>query len=96
MQNAEPRRPDVTPVLAELYWLHIHYGTQFKTILITFKITTQSRLHCMVPELLIPYFSPRPLRSGIQWLKVLGLKQRGEDAFTVLVPTVWNKRPLTI
>ncbi|KAF7650904.1 hypothetical protein LDENG_00119220, partial [Lucifuga dentata] len=92
------RREHITPVLASLHWLPVHFRIQFKILLITFKAT-----HGLAPSyisaLLMPYIAPRPLTSADQKLLHI-LRSRfttkGDRAFSVVAPTLWHQLPLNI
>ncbi|KAF7642855.1 hypothetical protein LDENG_00249600 [Lucifuga dentata] len=59
------RREHITPVLASLRWLPVHFRIQFKMILNTFK-ATHGQAPSYISALLTPYIAPRPLRSADQ------------------------------
>lgn len=92
------RSEHITPVLATLHWLPVHYRIRFKILLITYK-----SLHGLAPlyisELLTPYVASRSLRSENQMLLAVPrskLRTKGDRAFSVLAPLLWNKLPLGI
>ena len=105
VQNAAARlltgtrkREHITPVLASLHWLPVRYRIEFKTLLFVFKC-----LNGLAPiylsELLEPYAPTRALRSADQLLLVVPkakLKLRGNRAFAVAAPKLWNELPLHI
>ncbi|XP_032375874.1 uncharacterized protein LOC116692015 [Etheostoma spectabile] len=105
VQNAAARvltgtrkREHITPVLASLHWLPVHFRVHFKILLITFKA-----LNGLAPSYLIQllnrYTPSRSLRSADQLLLVVpGSKRklRGDRAFSVCAPKLWNALPLTI
>ncbi|KAF7652734.1 hypothetical protein LDENG_00092660 [Lucifuga dentata] len=55
---------------------------------------------CLCPSaLLTPYIAPRPLRSADQKLLHIPrsrFKTKGDRAFSVVAPTLWNQFPLNI
>ncbi|KAF7660620.1 hypothetical protein LDENG_00278410 [Lucifuga dentata] len=61
------RRERITPVLASLHWLPVHFRIQFKILLITFK-ATHGQAPSYISALLTPYIAPRLLRSADQKL----------------------------
>ena len=88
----------ITPILASLHWLPVHFRIHFKIILFAFKA-----LNGLAPpylsELLQPYIPSRSLRSADQLLLAIPqtrLKCRGERAFAVAAPKLWNALPLHI
>uniref|UniRef100_A0A3B4GYQ8 Reverse transcriptase domain-containing protein n=1 Tax=Pundamilia nyererei TaxID=303518 RepID=A0A3B4GYQ8_9CICH len=88
----------ITPVLKNLHWLPIKYRIDFKILLFTYKI-----LNNMAPDyladLLCLYSPQRALRSSGQLLLVQPrsrLKTRGDRAFAVAAPRLWNTLPLHI
>uniref|UniRef100_A0A3B3QY49 Reverse transcriptase domain-containing protein n=1 Tax=Paramormyrops kingsleyae TaxID=1676925 RepID=A0A3B3QY49_9TELE len=92
------RREHITPVLAALHWLPVHYRIHFKILLFVFKA-----LHGLAPSyisgLLKVHTPSRALRSADQ-LRLLippsRLKSRGDRAFAVMAPKLWNELPLHI
>ena len=92
------RRAHITPVLIALHWLPIKARIDFKILLITFKA-----LHGLAPayikDLLPPKTNKRLLRSSDKGLlEVPGtkLKTKGDRAFAVVAPTLWNALPLIL
>jgi hypothetical protein len=88
----------ISPILASLHWLPIRFRIDFKISLFTFKA-----LNGLAPpylaELLHPYTPARALRSADQLF--LGVpktkrKLRGDRAFAVVAPKIWNGLPLFI
>ena len=92
------RREHITPVLASLHWLPVRFRIDFKILLFVFK-----SLNGLAPEylaeLLKVYEPPRNLRSTGQ-LQLTPLtaekRTRGDRAFSVIGPTLWNALPLQI
>ena len=88
----------ISPIMASLHWLPIHFRIHFKILLFAFK-----SLNGMTPpylsELLHPYTPTRPLRSADQLLLNVPRtksKLRGGRCFSVAAPTLWNNLPLHI
>ena len=88
----------ITPILQSLHWLPVHFRTDFKILLFVFKC-----LHGLAPQylsnLLVPYTPSRLLRSADQALLVVPKtkrKSRGDRAFAVAAPRLWNELPLHI
>ena len=88
----------ISPLLASLHWLPVHFRIHFKILLFAFKA-----LNGLAPpylsELLHPYTPSRSLRSADQLLLTVPkarLKLRGERAFSVAAPKLWNGLPLHI
>ena len=105
VQNAAARlltgtkkREHITPVLASLHWLPIRFRVDFKLLLFVFK-----SLHGLAPpylaDLLRPHRPARALRSADQLLLEAHrarLKTRGDRAFAVVAPNLWNALPLGV
>ena len=103
VQNAAARlltgtrkREHITPILASLHWLPVHFRVHFKILIFVFK-----SLNGLAPpylsELLHPYAPARSLRSADQLLLEVPRakrKLRGDRAFSVAAPTLWNDLPL--
>ena len=92
------RRAHITPVLAALHWLPIKARIDFKILLITYKA-----LHGLAPlyitDLLPPKPNVRSLRSSDKGLLVVpatNLRTKGDRAFAVVAPTLWNALPLAL
>ena len=88
----------ITPVLAALHWLPIRSRINFKTLLIVYK-----SLHNLAPpylsEILHQHAPSRALRSAdLLLLEVPRARQkaRGDRAFSVAGPRLWNALPLHI
>ncbi|XP_055499399.1 uncharacterized protein LOC129701965 [Leucoraja erinacea] len=105
VQNAAARlltgtrkREHITPILASLHWLPVHFRVHFKILLFVFK-----SLNGLAPpylsELLHLYAPTRCLRSADQLLLEVPRskrKLRGDRAFSVAAPALWNTLPLQI
>ena len=88
----------ITPVLASLHWLPVHFRVDFKVLLFVFKA-----LNGLAPpylaELLHLHAPSRSLRSADQLLLEVPRskrKLRGDRAFSVAAPRLWNSLPLHI
>ena len=88
----------ITPVLSALHWLPVHFRIHFKILLFTFK--AQNGLAPQyLSDLLEDYVPSRALRSATQKKLIVpktNLKSRGDRAFSVAAPTLWNALPLHI
>ncbi len=91
-------REHITPVLIKLHWLPIRYRIHYKVLLYVFKA-----VHGLSPDyvtdLINVYQSSRSLRSNYQLLLMVPrsrLKCRGDRAFSVAAPRLWNALPLSI
>ena len=105
VQNAAARlltgtkkRGSITPVLASLHWLPVKYRIDLKVLLFVF-----NALHGSAPayisDLLSQHSSSRTLRSSNKLLQCIPrsrLKFKGDRAFSVAAPKLWNCRPLYI
>ncbi|XP_062391362.1 uncharacterized protein LOC134079180 [Sardina pilchardus] len=92
------KREHITPVLASLHWLPIRYRIDFKLLLTVFK-----SLHGLAPtylsDLLHHHIPSRALRSADQLLLEVPrtrLKTKGDRAFAVAAPSLWNCLPFHI
>ncbi len=88
----------VTPILKSLHWLPVHYRIEFKILLFVFK-SINNLAPSYLSDLLYPYNPTRILRSGDQRLLSVPrsrLKYRGDRAFAVAGPRLWNSLPAYI
>ncbi len=86
----------VTPILASLHWLPVHFRVQFKILLFVFK-ALKNQAPSYLKDLLIPLSSTRHLRSTDRALLSVPrsrLKTKGDRAFSVNAPRLWNQLPL--
>ena len=88
----------ITPVLTSLHWLPVKFRIDFKILLFVYKA-----LHNLAPpylaNLIQPPDSTRQLRSAnLMLLKVpwANLRQKGDRAFSVAAPTLWNTLPMGV
>ncbi len=88
----------ITPVLSSLHWLPVKSQIDFKILLFVYK-----DLHVLAPQyisdLLVPYNASRPLCSSSQLLLSVPrsrYKTKGDRAFSVAAPRLWNSLPLYI
>lgn len=102
VQNAAARlltgtkkRQHITLALALLHWLLVKYRIDFKILIFVFK-ALNGLAPQYITDLLTPYSAPRSLRSSaIQLLSVpySRLKTKGDRAFSVAAPRLWNNLP---
>ncbi len=88
----------VTPILKLLHWLPVHHRIEFKFLLFVFK-SINNLAPSYLSDLLYPYNPTRNLRSGDQRLLSVPrsrLKYRGDRAFAVAGPRLWNSLPAYI
>ncbi len=86
----------VTPILASLHWLPFHFRVQFKILLFVFK-ALKNQAPSYLKDLLILLSSTRHLRSTNRALLSVPrsrLKTKGDRAFSVNAPRLWNQLPL--
>lgn len=88
----------ISPILQSLHWLPVRFRIDFKILLFVFKC-----LNGLAPQylsdLLVPYTPSRSLRSTGQALLLVSKtkrKLRGDRAFAVAAPRLWNELPLHI
>uniref|UniRef100_A0A1A8GC70 Uncharacterized protein n=1 Tax=Nothobranchius korthausae TaxID=1143690 RepID=A0A1A8GC70_9TELE len=92
------RRQHITPILKSLHWLPVHLRINFKIMLLTYK-SLNSQAPPYLCELVHYYNPPRALRSEDKLLLAVPnarLKSRGERAFSVCAPKLWNALPLLV
>lgn len=88
----------ITPILRSLHWLPINLRIDFKIILFVYK-SISNQAPSYLSELLQPYTPSRSLRSGDKNLLVVPhsrLKYRGDRAFSVAGPRLWNNLPIEV
>ena len=94
--TSKRKREHITTILASLHWLPVHFRDHFKILLFVFK-SLNGLASPYLSELLHPYTPAWSLRSADQ--KLLGVpkakrKLRGDRAFSILAPNLWNSLPL--
>ena len=92
------KREHITPVLASLHWLPVRFRVDFKILLLVFK-SLQGLAPPYLAELLSPHTPARSLRSSNLLLLETPrsrLKSRGDRAFSVAGPKLWNALPLHV
>ena len=102
VQNAAARlltntkkRDHITPILASLHWLPVAFRVDFKVLLISFK-AQRGLAPSYISELLSPYDPPCGLRSagkGLLTTRTATYVTRGDRAFAVRAPRLWNALP---
>ena len=93
-----PRIDHITPILKDLHWLPVKYRVQFKIIFLVWRLLNNMG-PSYIRDMLSLYTPSRALRSKSEYKLVIPktrLKSCGDRAFSVAVPTLWNKLPLTI
>lgn len=92
------KRDHITPILASLHWLPVHFRIHFKILLIVYK-----SLHGLAPsyisENLTLYTTTRTLRSSDRGMLAVPRSQKtkvGDWAFSVEAPRLWNSLPEAI
>ena len=92
------KRSHVTPILSALHWLPIQFRIQFKVMVITYR-TRHGQAPAYIGDLLQPYVTSRSLRSsgqGLLFVPRTRLKTKGDCAFEVVAPKLWNSLPLKL
>ncbi len=87
-----------SPLFWKLQWLPVHFRIKFKIILFVFK-SLNGLAPPYISELLHPYMPTHSLRSADQLLLNVPKtkrKLRGDRAFAVAAPKLWNDLPLPI
>lgn len=88
----------ISPILASLHWLPVQFRIHFKILLFVFK-SLNGLAPLYISELLHLYTPTRSLRSADQLLLHVpktNHKLRGDCAFAVAAPKVWNDLPQPI
>ncbi len=86
------------PLLRSLHWLPVQYRIEYKILLLVYK-SLNNLAPSYLTDLLHPYTPKRGLRSGNKFLLQIPrirLKTRGNRAFEVAGPTLWNNLPTQI
>ncbi len=98
MLTGTRKREHITPVLFSLHWLPVRFQIEFKLLLFVFK-----SLNGLAPpylaDLLKRHTPTRSLRSSDQLLLTVPksrFKFRGDWAFSVVAPRLWNSLPLYV
>lgn len=89
------KREHITTILASLHWLPVRFRIDFKIILFVFKALTGLAPQ-YITDLIQIYTPARSLRSNGQFQLVVPksrLKSRGDRAFSVVGPRLWNALP---
>ncbi len=84
----------VTPILASFHWLPIHVRSDFKVLLVTYKI-----VNSYLSDLIKPYVPYRALCSqniGLLCVPRVKKKSAGCRAFSYRAPFLWNNLPADI
>ena len=92
------RHEHITPILASLHWLPVIFRIQFKIVLFVYK-ALNGLAPAYITELVQPHSAQRSLRSsnkGLLYVPHSRLKQRGDRAFAIAAPRLWNQLPLDI
>ncbi len=105
VQNAAARRltgtrkfQHITPILTTLQWLPVKLRVEYKILTLVFKALNNLG-PIYLTELLQTHKSVRPLRSrflGTLSMPRSRLKHRGDRAFVIVGPTLWNNLPVAI
>uniref|UniRef100_A0A667Z0D5 Reverse transcriptase domain-containing protein n=1 Tax=Myripristis murdjan TaxID=586833 RepID=A0A667Z0D5_9TELE len=88
----------ITPILASLHWLPVHIRSDFKVLLLTYKILN-GFAPSYLSDLLKPYIPSRALRSqnaGLLCLPRIKKKSAGGRAFSYRAPLLWNNLPADV
>ncbi len=89
------RSHHISPIVAALKWLPVNYRIKYKTLLCVFKAVHGWLLLTCLSSLLFVK-SPRSLRSDNKLLLTVPrthLKLKGDRAFAVAGPKLWNSLP---
>lgn len=92
------KREHITPVLRPLHWLPVRFRIHFKILLFVFKSLKQLG-PSNIADLLHHHTPLRSPRSSDQLLLTVPpsrLKSRGDRAFAVIGPKLWNELPLHV
>ncbi len=86
----------ITPILTTLQWLPVKLRVEYKILTLVFK-ALNNLAPIYLTELLQTHKSVRPLRSrflGTLSMPRSRLKHRGDRAFVIVGPTLWNNLPV--
>ena len=89
------RQEHITPVLSSLHWLPICFRIQFKMLLLVFK-SFHGHAPTYISNMLQHYSTSKSLRSADKSLLHVPrsrLKHKGDRAFAVAAPRLWNSLP---
>lgn len=92
------RTTHITPILSSLHWLPIKFRIHFKVLLFIYR-AMHGQAPVYICDLLCPYITSRSLRSSDQGLLAVPCscrKTKGDRAFEVVPPTLWNALPSDI
>ncbi len=88
----------ISPILCSLHWLPVCYRIEFKILLFVFKALSGTTPEYL-SDLLNPNTSSRPLRSSEKRVLMVPrsrLKLRGDRAFSIAGPKLWNSLPVSL
>ncbi len=88
----------ITPILASVHWVPVHFRIHFKILVFTY-LSIHGQAPSYISELLHPYDSSRWLRSSDEGLLAVPqtrLKAKGDRAFDAVAPRLWNAFPLEL
>ncbi len=92
----ERKREQITPILASLHWLPVHFRNDFKVLVYK---SLKGLAPSYLSDLIQPHDPLRALRSADRLLLVVPrsrLKSRVDRAFAVAAPKLWNNLPLYV
>ncbi len=96
--TGKKKREHITPILVHLHWLPVQFRIEYKVSTFVLKA-----LHGLFPvyisDLISPYSPRRSLRSSSENLLTVPLsrlKSKGDRAFSVFAPKLWNSLPKTV
>jgi len=92
------KRTHIMPILASLHWLPVRFRIDFKILLFVFK-AVNGLAPTYIADLIQIYAPARSLRSESQFQLAVPktrLKTRGDRAFSVVGPKLWNSLPLHV
>lgn len=98
MLTGTRKREHITPILFSLSWLPVHFQIEYKILVMVFK-SLNGLAPIYLRDLLKFHTSTRSLRSSNQLLLLVPrsrLKLRGDRAFSVIGPKLWNALPQKI
>lgn len=85
-------------VLCSLHWLPVCYRIEFKILMLVFKVFTETAPKYL-SDLLSHNICARPLRSSEKRMLMVPrsrLKLRGDRAFSIIGPKLWNCFPVSL
>ncbi len=92
------KREHITPILVHLHWLPVKFRIEYKVLTFVFK-ACHGLAPVYISDFICAYSPRRSLRSSSENLLTVPLsrlKSKGDRAFSVLAPKLWNSLPQSV